>query len=93
VFSPVRELLDEVTDKLSQFTNCFPLPSKEFNAMKFTLTIELEEFGIGMHKHNAAMFMLLLGKKKWHMTSSGDLKEILRPISGQIGKSHCIHAY
>jgi hypothetical protein len=54
--------------------NCFLQPSKEFYTMKFTLVITLEEFGIGMHKHNAAMFMLLLGEKKWYMTSRGGLE-------------------
>ena len=33
---------------------------------------ELGQFTV--HKHNAAMFMLLLGEKKWYMTSGGDLE-------------------
>jgi hypothetical protein len=39
-------------------------PSEEFNTMKFSLMLTLEDFGAGMHKHNATMFMLLLGEKK-----------------------------
>jgi hypothetical protein len=74
VFSPVRELPDEFVDKLSQFTNCFLRPSEEFNTMKLTLTIASEEFGVGMHKNNAAMCMLLLGKKKCYMTLTRDLE-------------------
>jgi hypothetical protein len=68
----VRELPDKFVDELNQFTDCFQRPSKEFNMMKFTLMLALEEFGIGMHKHNTEMFMLLLGEKKWYITSSGD---------------------
>jgi hypothetical protein len=70
----MRELPDKFVDELNQFTNCFPRPSKDFNLMKFTLMLALEEFGIGMHKHNAAVFMLLLGEKKWYITSSEDLE-------------------
>jgi hypothetical protein len=74
VFSPVRELPDDFVDELGQFTACFPRPTEEFSTMKFTLTLASEGFGIGMHKHNAAMFMLLLGEKKWYMNSGGDLE-------------------
>ena len=70
----VRELPDDFVDELGQFTACFPRPTEEFSTMKFTLTLASEGFGIGMHKHNAAMFMLLLGEKKWYMTSGGDLE-------------------
>lgn len=73
VFSPVRELPDEFVDELRLFTDCFPRPT-EVTAMKFTLTLASEGFGIGMHKHNTAMFMLLLGEKKWYMSASGDLE-------------------
>ena len=65
---------DDFVDELGQFTACFPRPTEEFSTMKFTLTLASEGFGIGMHKHNAAMFMLLLGEKKWYMTSGGDLE-------------------
>ena len=58
--------------------------------MKFTLTLASEGFGIGMHKHNAAMFMLLLGEKKWYMTSGGDLEGDSETF---IGKSHRTNAY
>ncbi len=74
VFSPVRELPDDFVDELGQFTACFPRPTEEFSTIKFTLTLASEGFGIGMHKHNAAMIMLLLGEKKWYMTSGGDLE-------------------
>ncbi len=74
VFSPVRELPDEFVDELRQFTDCFPRSVVGFDGMKYTLTLASEGFGIGMHKHNAAMFMLLIGEKKWYMTPGGDLE-------------------
>jgi hypothetical protein len=73
VFSPVRELPDVFVNELRQFTDCFPRPATVFDAMKYTLTLASEGFGIGMHKHNAAMFMLLIGEKKWYMTPGGVL--------------------
>jgi hypothetical protein len=72
MFSTMGELLEKLFDEMSQFTSCFTQPSKEFNTMEFTVMLPLKEFGIGMH--NAAMFMLLLGEKKWNMTLSGDLE-------------------
>jgi len=42
---------------------------------KYTLTLASEGFGIGMHKHKAAIFMLLIGRKKWYMASSDDLRD------------------
>ncbi len=74
VSSPVRELPDKFVAELSQFTHCFLQFSKEFNTMKFTLILVSEEIGITMHKHNAAMFMLFLGEKKWYTTSSRNLE-------------------
>jgi len=74
VFSPVGELPEDLVDELRQFIDCFPRPTTEFATMKFTLTLAAEGFGIGMHKHNAAMFMLLVGEKKWYMTPRGDLE-------------------
>jgi hypothetical protein len=80
-------------DELNQFTNCFPRPSEEFNTMKFTLTLALEEFRIGMHKHNVAMFMLLLGVKKWYMTSSKDLEGDSETHPKLYQEKSCINAY
>ncbi|KAL7541747.1 hypothetical protein ACHAXR_011188 [Thalassiosira sp. AJA248-18] len=71
VFSPVRELPDELSGELKTFTDSFPESSMNMN--KFTLTIASEGFGIGLHKHKPAMFMLLVGRKKWYMSSSDDL--------------------
>ena len=49
----------------------FPCKTSLFpESKKFTLCIGREGFGIGMHKHNAAMFMLVEGRKKWYMGSS-----------------------
>ena len=73
VFSPVKELPNELVRELEQFTNCFPSCCIE-SSPKFTLTLASEGFGIGMHKHKAAMFMLLVGEKKWYMCSSNDLE-------------------
>lgn len=73
VFSPVKELSDELAGEMKQFTDLFPsYPNSPMK--KFTLTIASEGFGIGMHKHNAAMFMLLKGRKKWYMASSEGLE-------------------
>mmetsp|Transcript_14598 Transcript_14598/g.31770 ORF Transcript_14598/g.31770 Transcript_14598/m.31770 type:complete len:380 (-) Transcript_14598:246-1385(-) len=72
VFSPVKELPDEFADEVKQFTACFPCCT-ESPMKKFTLTLASEGFGIGIHKHKAAMFMLLAGQKKWYMSSSKDL--------------------
>ena len=58
VFSSVRELPDNFVNESRQFTNFFLRPSEELNRMKVTLTHMLEGFGIGLHKHNALMFML-----------------------------------
>ena len=75
VFSPIRELPDDFSTEMRQFTDCFPsLTDLPEGMQKYTLTIASEGFGIGMHKHNAAMFMLLIGEKKWYMSSSEDLE-------------------
>lgn len=75
VFSPVKELPNELASELEQFNDCFPPCSIVSSPMnKFTLTLASEGFGIGMHKHKAAMFMLLVGRKKWYMCSSNDLE-------------------
>ena len=36
---------------------------------KFMLCLGREGFGIGLHHHNAAMFLLIVGRKKWYMGS------------------------
>mmetsp|Transcript_6579 Transcript_6579/g.11745 ORF Transcript_6579/g.11745 Transcript_6579/m.11745 type:complete len:375 (-) Transcript_6579:184-1308(-) len=74
VFSPVKELPDDFAKELKPFTDCFPFCTESPIMKKFTLTLASEGFGIGMHKHNAAMFMLIIGRKKWYMSSSKDLE-------------------
>uniref|UniRef100_A0A6V2C5W6 JmjC domain-containing protein n=1 Tax=Ditylum brightwellii TaxID=49249 RepID=A0A6V2C5W6_9STRA len=75
VFSPVNELPDSFQNEMRPFTNSFPDSSPSIQTKKFTLTLASEGFGIGMHKHQAAMFMLLRGRKKWYMSSSEDVEE------------------
>ena len=78
VFSPVKELPSDFISELKPLCDCFPNESRsEFIEKKFTLTIASEGFGIGMHKHNPAMFMLLVGNKKWYMSSSDDLEGVI----------------
>ncbi|KAL7531954.1 hypothetical protein ACHAWF_003973 [Thalassiosira exigua] len=74
VFSPVKELPVEFSEELEKFTDRFPV-YPEAPMGKFTLALASEGFGIGMHKHKAAMFLLVLGRKKWYMASSGDLDD------------------
>jgi len=73
VFSPVKELPNDFAEELKPFTDCIPHCMESPIMNKFTLTLAPEGFGIGMHKHKEAMFMLLIGRKKWYMTSSEDL--------------------
>lgn len=82
VFSPIQELPDTLIDELRELMDAFPsCTNSDVSIMKekkkFTLTIASEGFGIGMHKHNAAMFMLLVGRKKWYMTNSTDLDGVV----------------
>jgi len=79
VFSPVKELPDDFITELTPLMNAFPCENDASPiAKKFTLTIAATEgFGIGMHKHNAAMFMLLAGRKKWYMAASEDLEGVV----------------
>jgi ribosomal protein L16 Arg81 hydroxylase len=80
VFSPIQELPDTFIDELHELMDAFPSCTNSdisIGKMKFTLTIASEGFGIGMHKHNAAMFMLLVGRKKWYMTDSANLDGIV----------------
>eukprot|EP01083_Nonionella_stella_P034794 95117_1 len=72
VFSPVKELPIDFSSCLKPFTDCFPCTESPMD--KFTLTLASDGFGIGMHKHKAAMFMLLIGQKKWYMSSSEDIE-------------------
>jgi len=65
VFSPVRDLPEIFQQALEVFTKAFPAQ----HTKKFTLTLANEGFGIGMHKHGPAMFLLVTGKKKWYMGS------------------------
>jgi len=75
VFSPVRELPDELAHELRVFTDQFPKCDNVSESMnKFTLTLASEGFGIGIHKHREAMFMLIEGVKKWYMCSSDGLE-------------------
>jgi len=74
VFSPVKELPNDFANELKSFTDSFPGNDTEWSMKKFTLTLASEGFGIGMHKHKAAMFMLLIGRKKWYMSSSENLE-------------------
>ncbi|KAL7454249.1 hypothetical protein ACHAWC_005880 [Mediolabrus comicus] len=76
----IQELPDTFIDELRELMDAFPSCTNSdisIGKMKFTLTIASEGFGIGMHKHNAAMFMLLVGQKKWYMTDSSDLDGIV----------------
>ncbi|GFH61816.1 hypothetical protein CTEN210_18292 [Chaetoceros tenuissimus] len=78
VFSPVKELTSDFISELKPLCDCFPNESKSDPIeKKFTLTIASEGFGIGMHKHNPAMFMLLTGRKKWYMSNSEDLEGVI----------------
>ncbi|GMI19564.1 hypothetical protein TrCOL_g12329 [Triparma columacea] len=63
VFSPVQELSPDFRAHLRPFACAFPGGGDK----KFTLTLAREGFGIGFHKHNAAMFMLVVGRKKWYL--------------------------
>ena len=71
VFSPVNELPPEFQDHLRPLTSALPASvegdSGQKQDRKFTLTLAREGFGIGFHRHNAAMFMLVVGRKKWYM--------------------------
>ena len=71
VFSPVKELPVDFRDHLAPLTTVFPceheVQGRERVRKKFTLCLANEGFGIGFHSHNAAMFLLLVGSKKWYM--------------------------
>ena len=65
VFTPVNGgLPDGLVRELGQFVDCIrSIDAGGFSPGKFTLTIAETGFGIGMHKHKAAMFVLLRGRK------------------------------
>ena len=71
VFSPVKELPDLLRQDLESLTGAFPCEhvsqGREPVIKKFTLCLGNEGFGIGFHRHSAAMFMLVAGRKKWYM--------------------------
>lgn len=70
VFSPVGELPEQLRRDLRPLIDAFPdeHPLGLSRKKKFTLCIGTGEgFGIGFHRHSAAMFMLVAGRKKWYM--------------------------
>ena len=71
VFSPVKELPELFQQDLESLIDAFPCEHKSQGgkpvSKKFTLCLGSEGFGIGFHRHNAAMFMLVVGRKKWYM--------------------------
>ena len=81
VFSPVKELpealhegLAPLIDALGDVSRCKgALPAE--TGRKFTLCLGREGFGIGFHRHNAAMFLLAVGQKRWYMGSSETVAE------------------
>lgn len=75
IFTPANgELAKGLVQELEQFIDCLRcIDAQGFLPCKFTLTIAETGFGIGMHKHNAAMFLLLQGRKKWYMAKGSNL--------------------
>ena len=71
IFSPIKELPLNFGNFLKPFTEYIPCDPNMLGfheqTKKYTLCLANEGFGIGFHRHNAAMFMLLAGKKKWYM--------------------------
>lgn len=99
VFSPVKELPKDFITELTPLMNAmndFPCENDAatLSEKKFTLTISASQgFGIGLHKHNAAMFMLLRGRKKWYMSPSEDLEGIIETHPGfyrELSSHKCI---
>ncbi|GMI17425.1 hypothetical protein TrLO_g12024 [Triparma laevis f. longispina] len=66
VFSPVHELPEKFRDYLSPMIEAIPSEPPAVKK-KHTLVIGSEGFGIGFHRHNAAMFYLNEGRKKWYL--------------------------
>ena len=69
VFSPLTELPAELQQNLVKLSKVFPNIGPIGPNKKFTLCIGSSGFGIGFHKHNAALFLLVEGRKKWYMSS------------------------
>jgi len=71
VFSPVQELPPPFQQHLEPLTAAFPCEHEAQGRAriqkKFTLCLANEGFGIGFHNHAAAMFLLVVGRKKWYM--------------------------
>jgi hypothetical protein len=72
VFSPVKELPQGFRLECEDLAAAFPCEhaaqGKEPKvSKKFTLCLGAEGFGIGFHSHNAAMFLLVVGRKKWYI--------------------------
>jgi hypothetical protein len=71
VFSPVKELPGAFRDQLAPLTEAFPCEHEAQGRPRvdknFTLCLGQEGFGIGFHRHSAAMFLLAVGRKKWYM--------------------------
>ena len=77
VFSPIDELSEEFHNDVS-----WAIPGNDENPNssifhealgsdeppKYTLCVANQGFGIGMHKHTTAMFVLVIGRKKWYMS-------------------------
>ena len=92
VFSPEKELPEGLRRDLAPLESVFPVTPLGFKiGKKFTLCLGAEGFGIGMHKHNAAMFLLVLGKKKWYMGQANTVTEPTHPHFYREKSSHkCI---
>lgn len=95
VFTPVDgELPEGLVHELGRFVDCIRrIDARGFSPRKFTLTIAETGFGIGMHKHNPAMFMLLQGRKKWYMARGGSLDpsgETHPGFYGELSSHKCV---
>ena len=65
IFCPVLELPSSLQRELQPFLGAFPGNVSE--ETKYTMCVANEGFGIGFHRHSAAIFMLVEGRKKWYM--------------------------
>jgi len=92
VFSPVKELPKDFRTRLRSILAMFPpFPTTKSKndgnsngnhavKQKYTLCIAGREgFGIGFHKHNAALFLLMVGRKKWYIADSPPLDASTEP--------------
>jgi len=62
VFNSVKGLPERWQSELAPFVAAFP-----YGHTSYTLTVAGEGFGIGFHRHAAAMFLLCCGRKKWYL--------------------------